>query len=82
MEKFANGVNEQVEALEHVHWPTPDPTAKPSYQVEPFDEPEPQLPTEPRLSLFDRSLPWRRKAIEQRYSTDVVKALSEHDAWV
>ena len=82
MDKFAKDANEQVEALEHIHWQTPDPSTKPSYEVKPFDEPEPQLPPEPTMSFLDRSLPWRREAIERRYSTDLAKALSEQDDWI
>jgi hypothetical protein len=82
LDKFARDKNDQIEALEHIHWSTPDPSVKPSFEVGSFTEPEPELPSEPHLSFLARSLPWRRKAIEARYSSDLTKALAAQDDWI
>ena len=82
IERLANEIAANVEALGQIHLATPDPDEKPAYAISPFAEREPQLPDEPELVLADRLLPWRRKEIESQYSTALAQAMAAQDEWV
>lgn len=81
LQNYAKTFGEQIRALVEVHWTTPDPTIKPSFEIVAFNEPEPQLPNQPALRLLDRLLPWRRSAIEASYSAALASSLSDQDDW-
>ncbi|MGY4829188.1 DUF4236 domain-containing protein [Sphaerotilaceae bacterium SBD11-9] len=61
-------INANLEALGRLHHDTPDANAKPRYDVESFDIPEPTPPTLPRLGFIDKLFAGRRRRIAEKHA--------------
>jgi len=74
LEECCSKINEQVEALEHLHEKTPSPHKKPTFKAPDYPQPQPTLPVPLRAKWWEHALPGRR----QRVAEANAEALAEH----
>lgn len=72
-------INAQIEALGEIHLYTPNPNLKPQYQIQEFNEPEPNKPIPKKPGLFDKF--FRQKVIEKDNQDKEIRYLEEFKTW-
>jgi len=74
LEECCSKVNEQVEALEHLHEKTPSPQKKPTFEATDYPQPQPAPPIPLQAKWWERALPSRRRRLAEANA----EALAEH----